>query len=327
MKRPNHLEKSVAKGTIDSMRLGFSWLWACCLALLAVFLGGCGSNSGSKQADGKLVVVATTGMIADAVKQVGGDRVEVIALMGPGIDPHLYKASPGDITKINSADLIFFNGLHLEGKMADVFEKVGRKKPTIAVGEAVPEAERLSWTGGVHDPHIWFDVKLWRNVLTPIQEALSKAEPSHAAEFAANASRYGKELDQLDAEIRVTMDTIPESKRILVTAHDAFHYFGRAYGIRVHAIQGISTESEAGLSAINGLVQLLVNSKIPAVFVETSVSEKNIQALVEGVRARGGTVAIGGKLFSDAMGAAGTPEGTYVGMVRHNAKAIVDALK
>jgi len=306
--------------------------------LVAVLLGvvatSCGpASSGGPGAayskDNPADVVATIGMIADVAARVGGERVRVRSLMGAGVDPHLYKASPGDIRTLTGADLVLYNGLLLEGKMTDVLVRLAATKPVVAVSERIPE-ERLMHTAGAHehaDPHIWFDVSLWMLAAERIRDALIALDPAGKDMYTANAAAYLEELRALDAEVRTKVAAIPEAKRLLVTAHDAFGYFGRAYGIEVRGIQGISTEAEASLKDINTLVDDLVARKVPAVFVESSVPRKTIEALIEGAASRGHSLRIGGELFSDAMGAAGTAEGTYIGMVRHNVDAIAGALR
>lgn len=272
-------------------------------------------------------VMATTGMVADLVQHVGGEQVAVTALMGEGVDPHLYKPSGGDVAKLNRSDMIFYSGLHLEGRMGDVLSQVARHKPALAVTEDL-DGQRLLKVGPEQfDPHVWFDVALWCECLTLVEKALADFDPPHAADYQRNAGDYRRELTKLDRWCREQIAAVPSGRRVLVTAHDAFHYFGRAYDIEVKAIQGISTQAEAGVGAINELVEFIRQHKIKAVFVETSVSERNIQALVEGCEAGGHQLEIGGQLFSDAMGAAGTPEGTYVGMVRHNVETIRRALE
>lgn len=302
------------------------------LMALALLLGGCSGSTDPKSSQKHpskypYKIVATTGMVADLAKRVGGDKVQVEVLMGPGVDPHLYKASPGDISKINGADVVLYSGLHLEGKMGDVFEKVAERKPVLAVTEHIAKNRLLNTTQGVHDPHLWFDVELWSNAIDPLAEFLMEYDPSNAETYKTNAAAYKEELQKLHEEVKSALVLIPKERRVLITAHDAFQYFGRAYDVEVRGIQGISTESEAGLQEINKLVDLIVTRKIKAVFVETSVSEKNIQALIEGARRRGASVRIGGSLYSDAMGAPGTPEGEYPGMVRKNVSQIVGALK
>lgn len=272
-------------------------------------------------------VVATTGMVADLVERVGGKHVQVTQLMGEGIDPHLYKASPGDVTQLNRADMVCYSGLHLEGKMGDVLGRMARKKPAVAVAEDIDKSRLLEVAADLYDPHVWFDVALWSATTKAVEGALASFDPSHADDYRRQAEEYRAELAKLDEECRLRIEEIPADRRVLVTAHDAFHYFGRAYGVEVKAIQGVSTQAEAGIKKINELVDFIAARGIKAVFVETSVNERNIEALVEGCRAQGHEVKIGGQLFSDAMGQPGTPEGTYVGMVRHNVEAIVKALK
>jgi manganese/zinc/iron transport system substrate-binding protein len=278
--------------------------------------------------DGRLYAVATVGMVADVVRNVGGERVRVDALMGPGVDPHLYKASEGDVRRLFRADVVFYVGLHLEARMADVLDEMGTRVRTVAVGQAVP-AERLQRPpefAGAYDPHVWFDVALWRYTVDAVARGLADADPAHAAEYRGNAARYSARLDTLDGYVRARAAELPPDRRVLVTAHDAFGYFGQAYGFEVHGLQGISTAAEAGTHDVQALAAMIAERRIPAVFVESSVPRRTIEAVQEAVRARGFSVRIGGDLFSDAMGSPGTPEGTYVGMVRHNVDTIVDAL-
>jgi len=297
------------------------------LLLTVLSTPGCHFGSDSSAGDdGRIDVVATTGMVADLVERIGGEHVKVQQLMSAGIDPHQYKAAPADRIACDRADVIFYSGLHLEGKLADMFEKLAAKKPVYAVADKLPEASLLS-SDGAHDPHVWFDVSLWRQTIPVVRDALIEHDPAHAEEYRRNAAGYEAELDKLHEECKAALAGVPESQRVMITAHDAFEYFGRAYGVEVHGIQGISTESEASVKEVNRLVDLLVSRKIKAVFVETSVSERNINSLLEGCRAQGHEVRIGGELFSDAMGDKGTPEGTYPGMIRHNVKTVVEALK
>lgn len=273
-----------------------------------------------------LKVVATTGMIGDLVKNIGGKEVSLETLMGSGVDPHLYKATQGDLRKLLQADVIFYNGLHLEGKMHEVFEKLARKKPVYAVSASIP-SQRLLHANGAVDPHIWFDVSLWQMAGEEVLKRLSQENPSQKTYYAENAKRYLAKLGRLHEWVHTQVQSLPESQRVLVTAHDAFGYFGKAYGMEVRGLQGISTASEFGLNDILQLKTMLLQRKVKAVFVESSVPKKFIQSLVAGVKAEGGQLTIGGELYSDAMGLAGTPEGTYPGMVEHNVRAIVGALK
>lgn len=276
-----------------------------------------------------LRVVCTIGMIADVARNIAGPHAEVTCIMGEGVDPHLYKASTGDVRLLSDADLILYNGLNLEGKMADLFVRMAARRPTVAVTEQIDEKllREPPEFAGHYDPHVWFDVTLWMHTVERIRDALTQIDAAHAADYAARAAAYRAQLAALHEECRTAMATVPETGRVLVTAHDAFGYFGRAYGIDVRGLQGISTESEPSLKGLNDLVDLLVARKVKAVFVESSVPHKNIEALVEGCKARGHALRIGGELFSDALGRAGTPEGTYVGMVRHNVRTIVEALR
>ena len=297
------------------------------MAWIALFgLAAC--NSGEQSSSGKLRIVATTGMVADLARNIGGDSIEVEALMGPGVDPHLYKATQGDLTQLREADVILYNGLHLEGKMGEIFEKLGRVQTVVAVAESVPESELISdpTFQDAKDPHIWFNTRLWAQTIDAVQVTLSEATPEHAAFYERNAEKYKKQLLDLHKWVQAKVLSIPKEKRVLITAHDAFSYFGKAYGIEVRGLQGLSTQSEFGLKDRVNLVNFIVEREIKAIFVETSVSKKNIQAIVESCRDKGHEVVIGGSLYSDAMGAEGTPEGTYKGMVEANVNTIVSSL-
>ena len=297
----------------------------------ALLLAGCGPVEVREQRalDGeKIQVVATIGMIGDAVERVGGDRVEVEGLMGPGVDPHLYKASEGDLRRLERSDAIFYGGLHLEAKMADVLERIADQRATQAVTDAIPESRLLTPAQfqGQHDPHVWFDVELWSYAVEQIRDRLTALDPGSAALYRRNADAYLAELESLDRYVAEQARRIPARKRVIITAHDAFGYFGQAYGFEVRGLQGISTAAEAGAGDVQSLARFIAERKIPAVFVESSVSPRTIEAVREAVRSRGWNVEIGGSLFSDAMGDPGTPEGTYVGMVRHNVDTIVEGL-
>lgn len=298
--------------------------------LFSFLVIGCQQRQPNERDPGeKIKIVATTGMIGDAVENIAGEHADVVALMGPGVDPHLYKATHGDLERLTEADIIFYNGLHLEGKMGEVFEKLARQKPVVAVAEKIPEDRLRNVPGfqGAYDPHIWFDVRLWKEAVQAVSTYLQTYDSAHRQDYQANGERYLRQLDSLDQAVRKTMEEIPATQRVLITAHDAFGYFGDAYGIEVRGLQGISTLSEFGLRDVTELVDFIISRKVKAIFVETSVSQKSIEAVVEGSQQKGWNVKIGGNLFSDAMGAAGTPEGTYLGMVHANVKAIVDALK
>ena len=276
-------------------------------------------------------IVCTVGMITDIVVNLAGDYAEVEGIIGEGIDPHLYKPTRGDVIKLSQADVVFYNGLLLEGKMTDVLVGIASKGKLVkAVTEAIlVETDYLleKDDGSAYtDPHVWMDVSGWLRAIPVVAETLAVYDPENAEAYRFKATVYAEQLEALDAYAKEAMSTIPESQRVLVTAHDAFQYLGRAYGIEVRGIQGISTESEAGVRDLEDLVDFIVERQIPAVFVESSVADKNVRALVEGARARGHAVIIGGSLFSDAMGQAGTYEGTYIGMIDRNITTITNAL-
>ncbi len=276
----------------------------------------------------KIRAVTTIGMIADIVENVGGERVRVTGLMGPGVDPHLYKASEGDVARMTEADIIFYNGLHLEGKMTDVFEKMERFARTVAVTDGIERSSLMAPPEfkGAYDPHVWFDVTLWMKAAGHVRDALAALDPESAEIYRSNSEGYLLRLGELNEYVLARAGKLPEEKRVLITAHDAFNYFGRAYGFQVLGLQGISTVAEAGAADIQALSAFIVERKIPAIFLETSVPRRYIEALQASVRARGFEVKIGGNLFSDAMGNPGSIEGTYIGMVRHNIDTIVSAL-
>jgi manganese/zinc/iron transport system substrate-binding protein len=299
------------------------------IVLLVSACGGPTAESEGDLADREIRVVATIGMITDIVQNVGGERVSVTGLMGPGIDPHLYKASEGDVTSLSEADLVFYNGLHLEARMGEVLEQMGERIRTVAVTERVDESLLLSPPEfeGIHDPHIWFDVTLWMEAVRSVRDTLIDMDPQSEDLYRANADAYLKELEELHGYVQDRAASVPEDKRVLITAHDAFNYFGKAYGFDVRGLQGISTATEAGTRDVQELASFIAEKEIPAIFVESSVPVRNIEAVQAAVRAKGFEVSIGGELFSDAMGNAGTEEGTYTGMVRHNIDTIADALQ
>lgn len=288
----------------------------------------CGSVENSNNSN-RLNIVTTTGMIEDAVRNVVGDSANVVALMGPGVDPHLYKATQGDLKKLTGAGTIFYNGLHLEGKMGEVLEKLGATKPVIAVAEDISPSRlrKVPEFNNSYDPHIWFNVDLWKEAVKRIDLSMQKIDPDNGTYYHSNAERYLARLDSLHQAVIEQIATIPKEKRVLITAHDAFGYFGEAYDIEVKGLQGISTLSEYGLRDVSNLTQFIADRKIQAVFVETSVSQKAINAVVEGCKEKGANVRIGGSLFSDAMGEKGSPEGNYIGMVHANVQTIVTSLK
>lgn len=304
------------------------------LALVPLAVGaGCrpaGPGTADSFADRTIRVTATTSLVADLARAVGGERVAVTGLMGPGVDPHLYKASEGDVARMAGADVVFYGGLHLEGKMGELFEEMaGRGVRAVAVTDGIPRERLLASEAfqGNYDPHVWFDVALWKEAAQTVAQTLAEMDPTHAAQYEANLTAYAQQLDSLDAYVRAQVATVPEAQRVLVTAHDAFGYFGRAYGFEVHGLQGISTATEAGTADVQRLAAFIAERRLPALFVESSVSPRAIEAVQAAVRARGHDVQMGGSLFSDALGNPGTPEGTYLGMVRYNVDTITRALR
>jgi manganese/zinc/iron transport system substrate-binding protein len=298
-------------------------------AAVMLTMAACKPGAETPRGEAHLKVVATVGMIGDVVVEIGGDKVSVETLIGAGVDPHLYKPTVTDVKQLDVADIVFHNGLLLEGRMGDVLRKIGKPGKSVhAVAEEslAGQGYVVSDDGGHHDPHVWMDVSAWAKVAESIAAALAAKDPENALFYQERAAAYRERLDGLDAYARKTLAGIPRERRVLVTAHDAFGYMARAYGLEVRAVQGLSTESEAGLREINGLVDFLVERGVPAVFVESSVPTKAVEALIEGARSRGHHVRIGGELFSDAMGRAGTYEGTYIGMIDHNVTTIARAL-
>jgi len=297
-----------------------------CLLFVALLLAVTPISPGAAQQ--KLQIVATTGMIADAARQIGGDLVEVQGLMGPGVDPHSYRQTRTDILAMTKADLVLWHGLYLEAQMEDFMKTLSSRRHVVAVADGLPKDLLLSHDQykDRYDPHVWMDPDLWSRVVVVVRDALIAALPEGEAEFRANAEKHLQEIAALSDYSKKALATVPAGSRILVTAHDAFKYFGRAYGYEVLGIQGISTQSEAGLSRIAELVDVLVDRKIRAVFVESSVSDRNVRALAEGAASRGWQIEVGGQLFSDAMGRNCTYEGTYIGMIDHNVTTITRAL-
>jgi len=297
---------------------------AVCLSALAA--AGCGSPPPPAAGSGRLQVLATTTIVADLVRQVAGDDADVACLMAAGIDPHSYKPTPADADRLQRADLVVASGLHLEGRLAALLERLAGRRPVLAVGDRLPADRLLPVTDGLHDPHVWFDAGLWSLCPPLVAETLAGLDPAHAAGYRARAAAHAAALDALDRRVRERMAAIPPERRVLVTAHDAFRYFGRAYGVEVIGVQGTSTESEAGLHDINRLVELLVMRRIPAVFVETSVADRNVAALIEGARARGHAVAVGGRLYSDSLGEPGSGAETLAAALAANVETLAAAL-
>jgi manganese/zinc/iron transport system substrate-binding protein len=299
------------------------------LLVLGITLFSCQSETQNTSTKEKLNIVTTTGMIGDAVKNIVGNNADVISLMGPGVDPHLYKVSQRDIKKLLNADIIFYNGLHLEGKMGEVLDQMSERKPVIAIYKGLTEKQlrATSEFQGNYDPHIWFSVKIWTDVVRFIGKSLTELDQVHASSYQANTTKYVEQLTQLHKWTIEQINTIPKKQRVLITAHDAFGYFGGEYGMQVKGLQGLSTAAEYGLKDVTNLVDFISENKIKAVFVESSVSDRSIKAVMEGCKAKGHKVIIGGTLYSDAMGAENKPEGKYIGMVKHNVTIIVEALK
>lgn len=287
------------------------------------------SCKGNKEKSGKLKVVTTTSMITDLVKNIGGDYIETQGLMGAGVDPHLYKASEGDVSKLAGADVIFYNGLHLEGKLVEVFEKMGTSKKTVALGEFLSKEGLIGsdYFASNYDPHVWFNIGYFKQFATTVTDQLSKADPTNAANFKANEKEFLQKLDTLERSVNKTIASLPAEQRILVTAHDAFNYFGKAYGFQVVGLQGLSTATEAGVQDVQRLSQFIIDNKVKAIFVESSVPRRTIEALQAAVLSKDHEVVIGGSLYSDALGDAGTVEGTYIGMFEYNVNTIINALK
>lgn len=298
------------------------------LILIGIVLLAFGCNS-DKTASTKPTIVCTTSILSDVVKNLVGDSIEVKSLMGAGVDPHLYKATQGNITDLTNADVVIYNGLHLEGKMGEIFEKLSRIKPTLAIADYVPEDRLINSTTfqGAEDPHIWFDVTLWREGTNGLAKKLEQQFPQLSDFIETNRKVYLERLNQLHLDVTHEINEIPENQRVMITAHDAFKYFGKQYGMEVRGLQGISTSAEYGLRDVSDLVDYISQKKIKAIFVESSVPKKSIEAVIEGCHQRGHDVKLGGELYSDALGTAGTPEGTYIGMFEHNVKIITQALK
>ncbi len=277
-----------------------------------------------------LQVVTTTSMITDLVKNIGGDVIEVQGLMGSGIDPHLYKASEGDVTKLINADVIFYNGLHLEGKLVEVFEKMKHQNiKTVAVGESLDKSTLIGsdYFASNYDPHIWFDIQNWKIITSFITNKLVEINPKNKTTFKANEKKYLDRLSELEKKLDSKISTLPKEKRILVTAHDAFSYFGKAYEFNVVGLQGLSTATEAGVQDVQKLANFIIEKEIKAIFVESSVPKRTIEALQAAVKSKDHSVEIGGTLYSDALGTPGTSEGTYIGMFEYNVNTITNALR
>jgi len=298
--------------------------------LIIILVIGLQSCKNKTEKSDKLRIVTTTSMITDLVKNIGGDFVEIQGLMGAGVDPHLYKASEGDVSKLYNADVIFYNGLHLEGKLVEVFEKMDfSQRVTVPLGEFLDEKELIGseYFASNYDPHVWFNIQFFKQFSEKVTLILSQKDTKNAANFAKNNRIFQVKLDILELEVKTIIKSLPEEKRILVTAHDAFNYFGKAYGFNVVGLQGISTATEAGVQDVQRLSDYIIDNKVKAIFIESSVPRRTIEALQESVLSKNHEVVIGGSLYSDALGDSGTVEGTYLGMFRYNVNTIVEALR
>ncbi|GAA4940435.1 zinc ABC transporter substrate-binding protein [Algibacter agarivorans] len=295
------------------------------ILLLSVIFVSCKTE---KKANDTLNVVTTTSMITDLVKNIGGEHINLQGLMGSGVDPHLYKASEGDVSKLSNADIIFYNGLHLEGKLVEVFEKMKNIK-TIAIANALDESTLIGseYFASNYDPHIWFNVDYWMQATRFVVKKLSEAIPEQKVAFEANGANYIKQLESLKTTLTSTIQVLPKEKRVLVTAHDAFNYFGKAFDFEVVGLQGLSTATEAGVQDVQKLSAFIIEKHVKAIFIESSVPKRTIEALRAAVNSKGHNVTIGGSLYSDALGNAETIEGTYIGMFEYNVNTIVNALK
>jgi len=298
------------------------------LLILAITLSFFNCKSDAKKDNEKLNVVTTTTMITDLVKNIGGDLITVNGLMGSGVDPHLYKASEGDVTKLVNADVIFYNGLHLEGKLVEVFEKMKTQSP-IALADGLDKSGLIGsdYFASNYDPHVWFNIAYFKQFAKKVTVVLSEKDPKNAVNFIENKKLFIQKLEALETKVSATIETLPKEKRILVTAHDAFNYFGKNYGFNVVGLQGLSTATEAGVQDVQKLAAFIIENKVKAIFVESSVPKRTIEALQASVKSKGHDVVIGGTLYSDALGNAGTVEGTYIGMFEYNVNTIVNALR
>lgn len=297
--------------------------------LLAIVMIGCKTDT-KKDPNAKLNVVTTTTMLTDMIKHIGGDAINIQGLMGSGVDPHLYKASEGDVSKLFNADIVFYSGLHLEGKLVEIFEKMeSRNAKTVALATIIDENQLIGseYFASNYDPHVWFNINFWKQMALYATKELKEADPKNEALFESNGKAYLKNLDALEVGIKEVIETLPSEKRVLVTAHDAFNYFGEAFGFEVVGLQGLSTATEAGVQDVQELAKFIIAKDVKAIFVESSVPKRTIEALQASVRSKGHEVVIGGTLFSDALGTQGTVEGTYTGMFQYNVNTIVNALK
>tara|TARA_B100000809_G_scaffold266504_1_gene329543 strand:+ start:3518 stop:4420 length:903 start_codon:yes stop_codon:yes gene_type:complete len=295
------------------------------LIIIVLTIFSCKEN---EKKSNKLKVVTTTTMITDLVSIIGGDSIEVNGLMGAGVDPHLYKASEGDVSKLYEADIIFYNGLHLEGKLVEVFEKMKQKKQ-IGLANKLPEDKLIGseYFASNYDPHVWFDISFFKLFAEQVANTLITEDPKNKLFYTENSKEFVRKLNELEIELTQLINQLPKEKRILVTAHDAFNYFGASFGFQVVGLQGLSTATEAGVQDVQKLSEFIITNNVKAIFVESSVPQRTIEALREAVKSKGHQVEIGGSLYSDALGNKGSSEGTYLGMYKHNVTTIVNALK
>jgi manganese/zinc/iron transport system substrate-binding protein len=277
----------------------------------------------------ELNIVCSTSIIRDCMQEIVGDSFEVKSLMGPGIDPHSYNPRPSDISLLNNATVVVYNGLHLEGKMAQLFEELGKRKTVLAVSSGIPKTSLIVTdpNTGVTDPHIWFDTKIWLQGMEQVVEELAKAYPKYRKRFETNFTKYRRKVEAEQIRLKQELTAVPEERRVLITSHDAFHYFSRCFDVRVRALQGISTTQEPGVQDVVNLVNYIVQHKVKALFVEHSVSPKAIQTVIESCRRKGHSVRVGGTLYSDALGDPGSPGGTYLRMLDHNVHTLIQGLK
>ncbi len=294
-----------------------------------MIITACNPSGSSDDSSGKPKIVATTSIVADIAQNLCGEFADVSSLMGPGVDPHLYKASHGDVEALSNADVVLYNGLHLEGKMSEILEKLKANKTVIAVSDGIPmdQIRTINKSANVHDPHVWFDIELWTEGVKHVRSMLIKKYPEHKDLINTSASNYIHNMDSIHAVCLEKVAELPVEKRILITSHDAFEYFGRSFNFKVRGLQGISTLSESGLKDVTDMVNFIIDNDIKAVFVENSVPQKALRSVIDGCTSKGHTVIVGGELFSDALGANRTPEGTYLGMIQYNVETVINGLK
>lgn len=299
------------------------------IIVITLLLLGVSCINKTEEKNNVLKIVTTTTMITDLVKNIGGNTIELEGLMGAGVDPHLYKASEGDVTKLFNADIIFYNGLHLEGKLVEVFEKMKGKKTTIGLGEFLPKEELIGsdYFASNYDPHVWFSIAYFKEYAKKVGAVLAEKDPKNKTMYEANTKTYLEKLSRLEIAVQSQIDQLPPEKRILVTAHDAFNYFGKTYDFEVVGLQGLSTATEAGVKDVQNLSNFIIEKQVKAIFVESSVPRRTIEALQEAVKAKGFDVKIGGSLYSDALGDTNSVEGSYIGMFEYNVNTIVSELK